>query len=91
MNNDLLTILCQYLNDKQLNPPSNFLNSETSKVLTKNSAFSTSFIVFGNPFGIMTVPFTEIELAAYPSPDPVVIIVNSLKQLLFIISESINI
>ena len=66
MNNDLLTILCQYLNDKQLNPPSNFLNSETLIVLTENPAFSTLSLVFGNPFGIMTVPFTEIELAAYP-------------------------
>ena len=91
MNNNLLIILYQYLNDKQLNPPSNFLNSETSMVLTENLAFSTLSLVFGIPFGIMTVPFTEIELAAYPSPDPVVIIVNPLKQLLFIVSESINI
>jgi len=79
MNNNILIILCQYLSDKQLNPPSNFLNSDISMVITENPASSTLSLVFGNPLGIMTVPFIEIELAAYPSLDSVVIIVNPLK------------
>ena len=54
----------QKRSDKQLSPPSTFLNSETSRTIVSYPASSIFFFVFGNPSGTRTFPFIHNELAA---------------------------
>ena len=55
--------LYQNLSDRQLSPPSIFLNSDVSTVMTGYPASSTAFLTASYPSGTITVPFIQMQLA----------------------------